>query len=121
MGSIYCLYSTQDGIPRYVGKATINPEGALKKLIADALDLSEKSPLYDWMREVFRSGHIVEAYELQKEISKGELEIFENYWAEKFSGLLNAGTKSRSKRTSKVAAQVTEAIKSRLAARRSSS
>lgn len=62
--------------------------------VAAALD---KLPgvLYDWMRDVYRRNHDVLCYTLQEDIPPMDLDLFEGYWINQFSGLLNtAGNKS---------------------------
>lgn len=48
MSSVYCLYSTQDGIPQYIGKTEADPERRLKEHLARALEEDNRSPLYNW-------------------------------------------------------------------------
>lgn len=89
MSVVYCLYSSQDGLPRYVGRTEEVPERRLKRHIARALEEDDRSPLYNWMRDVFRGGHLVETHVLQHEIAPKELEMFEKYWMQQFPNLVN--------------------------------
>lgn len=88
MGEIYCLYSSEDGIPRYVGMTEWEAEKRWKKHLADALDLVD-GRLYDWMREVARRGYYVGYHVLQSGIIPAELDFYERYWMGQFTSLFN--------------------------------
>jgi len=88
MGEIYCLYSTEDGVPRYVGGTEGIADKRWKKHVADALDLVS-GQLYDWMRNVNRDGYYVDFHVLQTRVISTEIEFYELYWKSQFTGLLN--------------------------------
>jgi hypothetical protein len=88
MGEIYCLYSTGDGEPRYVGPAENGTHKRLKQHRTLALEMVEGA-LYDWIRDLYRRGWEVQAHVLQSNVIPGELEFFEKYWIAQFPGLLN--------------------------------
>jgi hypothetical protein len=113
VGYIYCLYSTEDGIPRYVGRANDKVSYRFKKHVTAALD-KEPGPVYDWMRDVWRRGHDVAAYMLQQRIVPKDAEMFELYWIDQFSELVNVAGNKAGKINSAVANQITSAIKSQL-------
>jgi hypothetical protein len=85
---IYCLYSTEDGVPRYVGKASDKVSYRFKQHIAAALEM-EPGPLYEWIRDVWRRDFDVNVHTLQEGIVPRDLDMFEHYWIKQFEGLLN--------------------------------
>lgn len=118
MTLVYCLYSSQDGVPRYVGKTEEDAERRLKRHIARALEEDDRSPLYAWMRDVFRAGHLVEMHVLQREVAPKELDMFERYWMGQFPNLLNAIVpEPRAAELSPVAAQIVRGLQGQLASR----
>jgi hypothetical protein len=119
MGEIYCLYSSEDGVPRYVGAAEGSADKSWKKHITDALDLVSGS-LYDWMRDIARRGHYVGLHVLQSGIIPTEVDFYERYWVSQFPGLFNthADSKPLSDPTD-VAINVISVIKSKLATQHS--
>jgi hypothetical protein len=88
MGEIYCLYSSQNGVPRYVEATEWSADKKWKKHLTDALDLVS-GQLYDWIRDVARGGHYVGFHTLQTDIAITELPFYEQYWVSQFVGLLN--------------------------------
>jgi len=88
LGSIYCLYSTEDGMPRYVGQTEQRPDQRHKRHLTAALEM-EKGSLYDWIRDVLRKGHLVEVYVLQEDVIPADLDLYEEYWIGSFPSLLN--------------------------------
>src|SRR5690348_17061783 len=115
MGSIYCLYSTQDGEPRYIGQTDGDPVRRHKHHLTCALENEERTPLYDWIRTVLRSGHLVEMYVVQEDVTPKELLLFERYWFKQFSNLLNViDNDFRVKSCSKVANAIKTSIQERL-------
>jgi hypothetical protein len=88
MGVIYGLYSTRNGQIRYVGQTEYTAKKRLELSITKALD-RQPGPLYDWMRVEWRGGHEVQHYTLQEDIIPADLDMFEKYWVEQFSDLLN--------------------------------
>ena len=112
-GYIYCLYSTEDGGPRYVGRASDKVSYRFKQHIAAAL---EKQPgaLYDWMRDVWRRGFDVAVYTLQDEIIPKDFDMFEKYWIDQFSNLLNFIGNGGMTQDSPIGRQIKEAIQAHL-------
>src|SRR5437868_5352653 len=88
MAEVYCLYSSEDGLPRYVGATEWNADKRWKKHLADALDLVS-GQLYDWMRDVSRRGNYVGVHTLQSGIIPADLEFYEHYWIGQFTQLFN--------------------------------
>jgi len=88
MGEIYCLYSTADGEPRYVGRAENGAQKRLKQHRTLALEKADGT-LYDWIRDLYRSGFEVDAHILQSDVIPADLEFYEKYWIAQFPGLLN--------------------------------
>lgn len=89
MGVIYGLYSTREGQVRYVGQTEYTARKRLDLIVTKALD-REPGALCDWVRDVWRAGDEVRAHVLQDDVIPADLEMFETYWIEQFSGLLNA-------------------------------
>lgn len=95
MGEIFGLYSTRDGLVRCVGQTEYTAGKSLDLIVTKALD-RESGALFEWIRDEWRADHEVRAYLLQDDIVPGELEMFEHYWAEQFSDLLNTTLPSAS-------------------------
>lgn len=110
---IYCLYSTEDGEPRYVGRATEKVSYRFKQHITAALE-KEQGALYDWMRDVWRRGFDVNVYTLQENIIPKDLDMFEKYWIEQFSNLLNTIGNTQRRKDSALAQQIKAALKAHL-------
>lgn len=87
-GYIYCLYSTQDGAPRYIGQTSDKVSYAFRHHVTAALE-KEDGPLYAWIREVWHREHDINFYVLQARIAPKDLDMFEAYWVSQFAGLLN--------------------------------
>lgn len=88
MSCIYCLYSTVDGRPRYVGQTTnVAPVRHIRHL-RDARQ-RPNTPLHRWIRRVEADGFQVRAHVLQSDVQPGDLNLFERYWMAQFAGLLN--------------------------------
>ena len=110
MAVIYGLYSTRDGRVRYVGQAEYATRKFLDLIITNALEHEPGAP-FDWVRDEWRDKHEVRAHVLQDEITPGDVEIFEAYWIEQFSGLLNAKSPATQARpTTAVGQRVNDAI-----------
>lgn len=88
MGEIYCLYSTEDGKPRYIGQTEYLADKRYKKHLASAIEMNE-GILYDWVREVWRKNFEVEYHTLQTNINPSDLDFYEIYWISQFPDLLN--------------------------------
>lgn len=115
---VYCLYSTEDGRPRYVGKASDKVSYRFRKHVADALDMTPGS-VNDWIRDVWRRSHDVAFYTIQERIIPKDLNMFEQYWIDQFADLVNVKGHRKGKADSLVATQITEAIRQQLALARS--
>lgn len=110
---VYCLYSTADGVPRYVGRTDDKVSYRLKQHITAAL---EKQPgvLYDWIRDVWRSGDDVGVFTLQDRVIPKDINMFEQYWIDQFADLLNVVGNRTDKHNTRTAEQVISAIKVQL-------
>jgi hypothetical protein len=106
---VYCLYSTEDGRPRYVGKASDKVSYRFRKHVADALDMTPGT-VNDWIREVWRRSHDVAFYTIQERIIPKDLNMFEQYWIDQFADLVNVIGNKTGKSDSPVATQITDAI-----------
>jgi len=116
MAELFCLYSSKDGLPRFIGRTDETSESESKRLIAAALD-GDKSVLSEWIVEVLRSGFIVDSYILQRDAAPDELETFERHWVNQFPGVLNKPHgKSRPTKKSALSQQIIAAIKAKLEA-----
>src|SRR5690349_10127968 len=102
---IYCLYSTEDGVPRYVGKADEKVSYRFKQHVSAALE-KEPGALYDWIRDVWRKGHDVAPFTLQEGIAPGDHAMFEKYWMTQFAGLINVLGKPHVEKNTRVGDQV---------------
>lgn len=110
---IYCLYSTEDGEPRYVGRASDKVSHRFKQHITAALE-KEPGALYDWMRDVWRRGFDVSVHTLQERIIPKDIDMFEKYWIDQFSNLLNIVGNKAVKRDSDVAQQIKAGLRAQL-------
>jgi len=110
---VYCLYSTEDGNPRYVGKASDKVSYRFKQHITAALD-NEKGSLYDWIRNVWRTDHDIAFHTLQENIIPKDLDMFEKYWIDQFSDLLNVAGNGHPQEDSKVGKEVRAALKNQI-------
>lgn len=110
---VYCLYSTEDGVPRYVGRADEKVSYRFKQHITAALE-KESGALYYWIRDVWRQGYDVGVFTLQEGIIPKDQVMFEQYWIDQFAGLLNVVGNRADKTDSAVAQQVIAAIKDQL-------
>lgn len=107
---IYCLYSTGDGLPRYVGRADNKVSHRFKQHVTAALE-KEPGPLYDWIRDVWRQGHDVGVFTLQEGVVPKDYALFEQYWIDQFADLLNVVGHRPGKENTPVATQVVAALK----------
>lgn len=110
---VYCLYSTEDGIPRYVGRAADKVSYRFKQHVAAALE-KEPGALYDWMRDVWRSDFDVAVYTLQEGVIPKDEDMFEHYWIDQFSSLLNVSGNRTGKQNSDTAKQVIAALRNQI-------
>jgi len=114
MGEIYGLYSTADGVVRYVGQTEYTARKILDLFVTKALD-KELSSLYDWMRDAWRTEHDIRAYVLQDEVILADREMLEAYWIEQFGGLLNSKPPADAAWiTTKIGQRIHEMIRSQL-------
>jgi hypothetical protein len=111
MSLIYCLYSTGDGLPRYIGQTHDNASHAHQQHLAAALDRGEKGSVCDWIRDVLRRDQAVGMRVIQDDIDPKYLAVFERYWTEQFPKLLNKGAPSRRTPTA-TGQRIIEAIQS---------
>jgi hypothetical protein len=110
---VYCLYSTEDGVPRYVGRASDKVSYRFKQHVTAALE-KEGGALYDWMRDVWRSDFDVLVYTLQEGIIPKDEGMFEQYWIDQFATLLNVTGNRADKKVSPVAQQVITALRTQI-------
>lgn len=110
---VYCLYSTEDGVPRYVGRAADKVSYRFKQHVTAALE-KEAGDLYEWMRDVWRSDFDVLVYTLQQGIAPRDEAMFEQYWIDQFSALLNVAGNRAGKEASPVAQQVIAALRAQI-------
>lgn len=114
MGEICGLYSTRDGLVRYIAQTESAAQKRLDLIVTKALD-REPGALNDWLRDEWRAGHEVQAYVLQDEIIPADLELFESYWIEQFSDLLNVNPPDDPARpTSPIGQRINHAILAQL-------
>ena len=110
---VYCLYSTEDGEPRYVGQTNDKVSYRFKQHIVAALDHTP-GQLYDWMRDVWRRDFDVSVYTLQEFIIPKDLDMFEQYWIGQFANLLNVFGKKPAILDSPVAKEIKAALKTQV-------
>ncbi len=112
---VYCLYSTADGVPRYVGKASDKVSYRFRKHVAAALDM-EEGAVYDWIRQLWKQDHDVAVHTLQEGIMPRDLDLFEQYWIDQFAELVNKRGNRPDKTNSRIADQITKGIQQQLTA-----
>jgi hypothetical protein len=110
---VYCLYSTENGVPRYIGRTEDKVSYRFKQHIAAALE-KEPGGLYDWISGAWREGHDIGVFTLQEGIMPKDHGMFEQYWIDQFGDLLNVVGNREGKKNSPVAQQVISAIKAQL-------
>ncbi len=110
---VYCLYSTEDGEPRYVGRSSTKVSYRFKQHITAALD-REPSALYDWMRDVWRRDFDVAFHILQEGIIPKDLDFFKRYWIDQFANLLNIECDNKSAQESPVAKDIKAALRAKI-------
>ena len=110
---VYCLYSTEDGVPRYVGRADDKVSYRFKQHVTSALE-KEPGALHDWMRDVWRKEFDVGVYTLQEGIIPKDHAMFEQYWIDQFADLLNIAGNKPGKQVSATALQIIAAIREQL-------
>jgi hypothetical protein len=110
---VYCLYSTENGVPRYIGRTEDKVSYRFKQHIAAALE-KEPGGLYDWIRDAWREGHDIGVFTLQEGIMPKDHGMFEQYWIDQFGDLLNVVGNKEGKKNSPVAQQVISAIEAQL-------
>ena len=113
MGFIYCLFSNEDGLPRYVGQTRGDVSRRHKQHLATALDKDEKGAVCDWIRDALRREHSIGIRVIQEDINPKDLDMFEGYWIEQFPNLLNQGGSSRRKPTA-TAQKIIKSIRAEL-------
>ena len=90
MTCIYCLFSTADGRPRYIGQTTKTAPIRHGQHMRDARR-RPGAPLHRWIRRVQAAGFQVRIHVLQTAVQPKDLNLFERYWMAQFRGLLNSG------------------------------
>jgi hypothetical protein len=90
MSSIYCLYATSNGHPRYIGQTTKPVELRLAQHLGDARRQSQ-TPLCRWIRATTADGFRIHFHTLQAAVAPADLNLFERYWMGQFANLLNTG------------------------------
>ncbi len=112
-GYIYCLYSTLDGIPRYLGRTDEKVSYQFKRLVTSALD-KEPGPVLDWIRNVWRGGDDVAVFTLQEGVAPEDFPMFEQYWTDQFGALLSTMNVDSKAPPTQIAQQVIAALQSQL-------
>lgn len=110
MGEIYCLYSSKDGIPRYVGQTESFARKRYARHVTCAIDM-DQGDLYSWIRTEWENEYEVKHYVLQTDIIPAELDFYEEYWINQFPNLLNKKKNSGKKKPTEIGLKVIEAIK----------
>jgi hypothetical protein len=110
---IYCLYSTEDGVPRYVGRAGDKVSYRFNQHVTAALE-KEPGLLYDWIRDVWRTGHDVAVHTLQEKIVPNDVDMFEQYWIDQFANLLNVVGNRKLIKDTPIGLQVRAALKAQI-------
>lgn len=110
---VYCLFSTEDGVPRYVGRAADKVSYRFKQHVTAALE-KEPGSLYDWMRDVWRSDFDVLVHTLQEGVIPKDEALFEQYWIDQFSTLLNVNGNRAGKEDTTVARQVIAGLRAQI-------
>lgn len=112
---IYCLYSTEEGIPRYVGCTDDKVSYRFKEHVTAALE-KQPGPLYDWIRDIWRHDQDIAVYTLQEGIAPVDIAMFEGYWIDQFAGLVNVkGNRPPRGECTATGRQVIAAIQAQLA------
>ncbi len=116
MSCIYCLYSTEDGRPRYVGQTT-KPVGLRLAQHRREARRRRHHPLHRWINDVADRGFQVRAHALQINVPPGSLNLFERYWMGQFARLINCASGAPGPRADTVVATaVTQALRHALQA-----
>jgi len=113
-GFIYCLYSSEDGVPRYVGRTNEKVSHRFKQHVTSALE-QESGPVYDWIWSVWRDGHDIGVHTLQMGVVPKDMAMYEQYWIEQFAGLTNVLGNTGRQEHSEVAKQVIAGLSALLA------
>lgn len=116
---MYCLYSTEDGAPRYVGRVDDKVSDRFKEHVAAAL-AQEPGALNDWIRDLWRRDFDVAVYTLQEGIVPADVAMFEQYWIDQFANLLNVTGNKPVKENSAVARLIIAALKEKIESARGS-
>lgn len=88
MGSIYCLFSTKDAVPRYIGKASDLVYERYLDHRRKAQD-GKSRRVYPWMRRAWLTGFEIDYLVIATEIPPGNLNYQEGLWIRKIPNLLN--------------------------------
>jgi hypothetical protein len=114
MGTIYCLYSSADGEPRYVDQ-TEQPIARCRRQHVAAALRGDIAPVSKWIREIWAVGQEVEIHPLQEDVLPHDLNFYEEYWISQFPNLVNARSLLGDVPTeSEAGRRVTEYLKSKV-------
>lgn len=87
MGSIYCLFSTENGVPRYVGQEQSGGDRYWQHI--RLAKKGDPSPVHRWMRSVYLRGYDVGYFVLLRMGSRPWLSFRERDWIQSLPGLTN--------------------------------
>jgi hypothetical protein len=110
---VYCLYSSEDGHPRYVDCVDGRVGFRYKQHITAALD-QEAGVLNEWIRDTWRRDFDIGFFTLQEGVQPDDQEMFKRYWTNQFVNLLDASAGSAPATNSATAEQIIAAIRAQL-------
>jgi hypothetical protein len=110
MSFIYCLYSTESGLPRYVGQTCAAVGDRLNQHLRDASRMG-RSRLYRWIRTSQSRGFAIRAHLLQMAVHPADMNFYEHYWRQQFAGLLNRTGRSDRRRHTAIGEAVERALR----------
>jgi hypothetical protein len=120
MSFVYCLYSTENGVPRYVGQTCAAVGDRLNQHFRDA-SRQGRSKLHRWIRTAQSRGFEVRAHLLQVAVHPADMNFYEHYWRQQFAGLLNRTGRAERRRHTPVGEAVERALHRTLEAPRARS
>jgi hypothetical protein len=109
MSFIYCLYSTENGVPRYVGQTCAAVGCRLNQHLRDA-SRQGRTRLHRWIRTAQSRGFEVRVHLLQMAVHPADMNFYEHYWRQQFAGLLNRTGRSDRRRHTAVGEVVERAL-----------
>ncbi len=113
MSFIYCLFSTENGVPRYVGQTCAAVGDRLNQHLR-AASHRPQTRLHRWIRTSQRRGFEIRAHLLQMAVHPAEMNLSEHYWRQQFAGLLNRVGRSDRRRHTSIGQTVERALRARL-------